>query len=147
MSYASKVMIGMAVIGSALEAKPEAGSHMAFIVMGNHDHALKCAHFFQHFKRMPTNEEELEAPEVLVMLERTKNYFRSVIQQIFDEADRQDRLEQQAKQRELLEQLRDSNKPHEMGTVAEIAAKYGISKSEVRRRKADGTLHELKKAT
>jgi hypothetical protein len=34
-----------------------------------------------------------------------------------------------------------------MGTVAEIAAKYGISKSEVRRRKADGTLHQLKEQT
>lgn len=32
------------------------------------------------------------------------------------------------------------NQPHAAGTVAEIAAKYGLSKSEVRRMKREGTL-------
>jgi hypothetical protein len=35
------------------------------------------------------------------------------------------------------------SKPDVLGTVDEIAKKFGISKSEVRRRKQDGTLHEL----
>jgi DNA invertase Pin-like site-specific DNA recombinase len=39
--------------------------------------------------------------------------------------------------------LRKTNQPHEMGTVSEIAIKYGISKSEVRRMKANGTLESL----
>jgi DNA-binding IclR family transcriptional regulator len=39
-----------------------------------------------------------------------------------------------------MQQFRDMNKVHEMGTVAEIAQKLDISKSEVRRRKANGTL-------
>jgi plasmid maintenance system antidote protein VapI len=37
----------------------------------------------------------------------------------------------------------EMSKVHEMGTVAEIAQKLGISKSEVRRRKANNTLCEL----
>lgn len=42
-----------------------------------------------------------------------------------------------------LQHLQQQMAPHEMGTVAEIAERFGISKSEVRRRKAAGTLHEL----
>ena len=36
--------------------------------------------------------------------------------------------------------FRDMNKVHELGTITEIAQKLGISKSEVRRRKSEGTL-------
>lgn len=39
----------------------------------------------------------------------------------------------------------ERQQPHEMGTVAEIATKYGISKTEVRRLKAAGQLHTLSK--
>lgn len=35
------------------------------------------------------------------------------------------------------------NKPAPEGTVKELAAKYGVSLSEIRRRKQEGTLHEL----
>lgn len=43
----------------------------------------------------------------------------------------------------LKHKFRTMNKPSEHGTVAEIAARYGISKSEVRKRRAAGTLDEL----
>lgn len=39
-------------------------------------------------------------------------------------------------------ELKDRNKPHELGTVDQIAKRYNISKSEVRRHKAAGTLPE-----
>jgi hypothetical protein len=39
------------------------------------------------------------------------------------------------------------NRPHEQGTVGEISARMGISKSEVRRRRAAGTLDELFKSS
>ena len=144
MSYVEQSMIGLSILGIALEGTPSAASQIAFILMGRHDYELKCGFHFQHFREAPTSDADLEKPEVLLLLERTKNYFRDYVQNIFNEAARQDQLEQANKRKELLKQLRNSNKPHEMGTVAEIAAKYGISKSEVRRRKADGTLHELK---
>lgn len=140
-------MVGMSVIGGALQTDPDAGTLMAFILLGKYDHELKCAHYFQHYGKEPANDAELEDPTVVVMLDRTKRFFRSIVQGIFDEAARQDQLEQEEKRKALLQQLRESNKPHEMGTVAEIAAKYGISKSEVRRRKAEGTLHELQKTS
>jgi DNA invertase Pin-like site-specific DNA recombinase len=92
----------------------------------------------------PATEADLETPEVLAGLERIKNHFRGVVQEIFRTADEADRQADQARHQEMLNQMRKNQQPHEMGTVAEIAAKYGISKSEVRRRKADGTLEALK---
>ena len=40
------------------------------------------------------------------------------------------------------EEFKKRNQPHTLGTVAEIAAKSGISKSEVRRLKQEGRLEE-----
>lgn len=120
---------------------------MAFILTGHYDYELKCALYFQHHRKAPSSDADLGDETVIVMLERLKNFIRSIVQGIFDAAARQDQMEQEENRKALLHRLRESNKPHEMGTVAEIAAKYGISKSEVRRRKADGTLHELQKST
>lgn len=39
--------------------------------------------------------------------------------------------------------FKDMNKPAPEGTVKELAARYGVSLSEIRRRKQEGTLHEL----
>jgi len=43
------------------------------------------------------------------------------------------------------EAMDKQHKPSEFGTVAELMAKLGLSKSEVRRRKADGTIEQLLK--
>lgn len=133
-NFITKAMLGLAIVG-------ESSVQTATLVLtGHYDLELKCAFFFTFMKKSAQTEAELEIPEVLLPLERLKNLYRSDIQAIFDHAAKLDR-------EALLKQLKDSNKPHEMGTVAEIAAKYGISKSEVRRRKTDGTLHELKNPT
>lgn len=52
--------------------------------------------------------------------------------------------EHKEKFQNLVQVQKEAQRPHEMGTVAEIAAKYGISKSEVRRLKAQDALHTLK---
>lgn len=93
--------------------------------------------YWQTKKTAAETLEDLETPEVLQMLNRLKSTCRSDINALFEAADKQDKAD-------LIEKLKETNKPHEMGTVSEIAEKFGISKSEVRRRKADGTLHELK---
>lgn len=111
MSYIEKVMVGMSVIGGALQTDPDAGTLMAFILLGKYDHELKCAHYFQHYGKEPANDAELEDPTVVVMLDRTKRFFRSIVQGIFDEAARQDQLDQEEKRKDLLQQLRESNKP------------------------------------
>jgi DNA-binding IclR family transcriptional regulator len=49
-------------------------------------------------------------------------------------------VNQALKRHTTLNELRKSNQPHPAGTVAELAEKLGLSKSEVRRRKAAGLL-------
>lgn len=111
-------------------------NNVAFLLSGQYDLEIKCALFYSRFKTNAVSEDEVNEPEILDALERFKSVYRQKVQSIFDEADKQDK-------ENLLIKLRSSNTPHEMGTVSEIAAKYKISKSEVRRRKEAGTLHEL----
>ena len=83
-------------------------------------------------------------PQVIkYAVEAVKSHLRQFIQNIFTNAAREDDEKRNAHVQDIRVQLANSSKPHEMGTVAEIAAKYNISKSEVRRRKADGTLPTL----
>lgn len=123
-------MTGLAIIGGINI------NNVAFLLMGQYDIEIKCAFFYSYLRKNASSVEELEIPEVLEPLRRLKDMYRREVQDIFSEAAKQDRAE-------LLAKLKNTNMPHEMGTVSEIAAKYNISKSEVRRRKADGTLHEL----
>jgi hypothetical protein len=128
--FNSKVLQGLMVISTTdFEIIP-------FILTGRYDECLKCALFSVNYRRAPANVEELESAAVLMGLERIKDRFRKLVQEIFDLAAEQDR-------QELMASLRKTNQPHEMGTVAEIAAKYNISKSEVRRMKQAGTLESL----
>lgn len=147
-NFMSLAMTGMSLIGQALQFRNQDDVQVAtFIIMGHYDKYLKCASFFTSKLKidgqLPKTEEELEVPEVLVHVERIKNHIRGLIQQVFREAERYDQAISQAKKEELLAKLRESNKPHTLGTVAEIATKYGMSKSEVRRHKADGTLESV----
>lgn len=151
LSFMRKTMMGMFLIGETINglrsSKPEeisrAAETMAFILGGHFDQELNCVSFYQVHGRDPRSQEELDTVEVLQRVERIKDYFRSVIRNIFEQADAQEEQLKRLEFESLQAELRTSNKPHELGTVAEIAEKYGISKSEVRRRKADGTLHEL----
>jgi len=111
---------------------------VTLIVTGHYDLPLKCALYQVGLKTgvAPASVADLDIPQVLAGLERIKNHYRELIRRIFDEAEQLDR-------EALLNNMRKTNQPHEMGTVGEIAIKYGISKSEVRRMKANGTLESL----
>jgi len=129
--FSKKAMIGLAAIGSS------SMENVAFILVGRYDLELKCAFYVSYMKKNAEKIEDIEIPEVLESLECLKNLYRRDIKAIFDQAAELDKVD-------LIARLKESNKPHEMGTVSEVAAKYGISKSEVRRRKLDGTLSLLK---
>jgi hypothetical protein len=111
---------------------------VSLIVVGHYDLPLKCALYQVGMKtgKAPDTVADLETPQVLFGLERIKDHYRVLIRKIFEQAEQQDH-------EALLATLRKTNQPHEMGTVSEIAIKYGISKSEVRRMKANGTLESL----
>lgn len=137
-NFLTKVMVGLAMVGESMNGFTESSMRAKVsVVTDQSDLELKCVFYWQTKKIEAETLEDLETPEVLQMLNRLKAMCRSDIKAIYEAADRQDKAD-------LVAKLKETNKPHEMGTVSEIATKYGISKSEVRRRKADGTLHELK---
>jgi len=129
-NFTTKTLVGFSIIGKMNM------SNVAFLLMGQYDLEMKCAFFYTHMKKPPTSLEDLEVPEVLETLERFKDMYRKDVQMIFAQAAKEDK-------HQLLDSLKNTNKPHEMGTVTEIALKYNVSKSEVRRRKLEGTLAEL----
>lgn len=136
-NFLTNAMVGLAMVGNSIGFTESSMRAKASIVTNQSDFVLKCAFYWQTKQTAAKTLEDLETPEVLQMLNRMKAMCRSDINALFEAADRQDKAD-------LVAKLKETNKPHEMGTVSEIATKYGISKSEVRRRKADGTLHELK---
>ena len=136
-NFLTKAFVGLAIIGDSIGFTESSMRAKASIVMNQSDLELKCALYWQTKKTAAETLEDLETPEVLQMLNRLKAMCRSDIHALFEAADKEVKAD-------LVAKLKETNKPHEMGTVSEIATKHGISKSEVRRRKADGTLHELK---
>lgn len=132
-NFHSKVMLGMAVVGGIFQGEWD---NVTFVLAGHHDVAIKCFAYHHQFGQAPASEAELDVPSVLLVLERIKGECRAAVQHVLDQ-------EAKDQRDELLAQLRNSNKPHAMGTVDQIAKRFGISKSEVRRRKTEGTLGEL----
>lgn len=148
-SFLTETFIGMALIGEMLGTNAErAGDAMVAILTDRNKREIMATCFYQSNHRMPNDDEDFMADAMAIeAYERLKLFTRNVVQNIFDEADRQDRAEAVQNQRRAMEalqiRLRTSNTPHPEGTVAELAARFNVSKSEIRRRKADGTLNEL----
>lgn len=53
---------------------------------------------------------------------------------------KQKHIDEVNRKRDIEKRLKELSAPHPLGTVAEICEKYSISKSVVRKMKADGTL-------
>ena len=105
-----------------------------FLLTGHFDEDLKSVFYFQIFRKIPEDATELNDQQVLFLVDNLKDRVRKTIQQMIDKAFQTDVLTTQSS---LL------HKTSALGTTAEIAAKYNISKSEVRRRRANGTLDSL----
>lgn len=137
----AKGMNGMALIGSLLGETDKNISAIPFVLAGDLDEQLYMGFFLMHRgPRAPYVEKD---PEILVLVDGVKSMLRDFVRVFFECAAREEEMEQRVALERLREDLKQSNKPHAQGTVAEIATKLGISKSEVRRRKADCTLDEL----
>ncbi len=111
-------------------------NHLPFILDGTHEVPIKSAFYFIATGRMPMIKSDLEEEKVCQTYDAFLNTLRSVIERIFTAAAAEQR-------REILAELRTHNLPHPEGTVAELAVKYDVSKSEIRRQKAAGTLAEF----
>lgn len=139
----------MSLLKQTLEALATLGDHKTFpdILLNRFDHQLALVCHFVEMKKVAESEHDLQTPEIQALVQQYKDNLRVLLQRAVDELahehDRISKADTARIRRELLKAVHDSNKPHHLGTVAELAAKYGVSKSEIRRRKRDGTLNEL----
>lgn len=137
----AKGMNGMAIIGSLVMDFEKNISAVPFALAGDMDEQLYYGFYLTEYG---TKRDFVEGDIfILGMVESIKHHLRRRVQGIFDAAARQEEMERAAKFERTRQELLQANKPHERGTVAEMAAKLGISKNEVRRHKAEGTLEAL----
>lgn len=122
--------------------------HWPAFLAGEHDFDVGVALFQGAHKRLPT-EEELASPATAEMVAHAKGLIRNklqldinrlVIQEKRNAAQEEWRQERE-KERKLQKMMADSNKPSELGSIKEIAAKYRLSLSQVRGLKKAGKLN------
>jgi hypothetical protein len=143
--HLSKFLAGLSVIGTALGPVPDV-TVMTFILLGKYDKELAYAFYGQkhgiHIENV-TEEEILTSPVAAIGTTNLKNWLRSILQQAINEESRMIEAQMRQNFQDLVAQQKEASKPHAQGTVAELAAKFGVSKSEIRRLKADGKLDEF----
>lgn len=125
----SHVMTGMLVLGKLYSPDPdEQANAIAHVLMGQYDDALEAAFVYTH------------GDEGKGMAAALKEEYRQTLQKAID--DEATRLEQE-KQQEACEQFMGNQEPHTLGTTAELAERYNVSKKQIRKMKQDGTLQEF----
>lgn len=137
------MMFGLSIVGKCTNL--EDPGIAALVMGGSYDEDLLCMFYGLQRNCVPgeNSAEYTNDPDAKQGLQNLKDYILGLVQEVFRRAQLEDQEMQALKLQQVRHEVLQSSKPHEMGTVNEIAQKYGISKSEVRRRKADGTLHEL----
>lgn len=151
-TYPGKVLTGTVVLGTVgkcligMDTSEDAVQTVAFVITGSWDTELKAALFFKVYNKQPQTPEHLEDDKVLLMLGRLKARIRGWMDSVFSEASRQDAVDRAKKhEQSLIDTLADlqtRSRQHPEGTVAELATKLGVYKSEVRRLKANGQLEQ-----
>lgn len=147
----SEVMLGLSFIGQAL--KDPSVLAMLIITRRNWGQAIAARACLYRTEGITVKTLEDDA-RAWKELEKMQKFLRLMMNQAIDasiaDENRELRIQEAKLQRELHEQqerlrqeLRKTNLPSTHGTVKEIAAKYNISLSEVRRMKADGTLDDF----
>lgn len=140
----SNVMLGMNILGSCAVIDDKQSAEIAtFVLTGKFDKELLHLAYWRENAKAAENDELLKDPKYHAILERIKSFIRYQIQGIFDAADRHDREQQREMFTQMVADMKDSSKPHPMGTVAQLATRFGVSKSEIRRRRTDGTLNDF----
>lgn len=138
------IMNGLSIIGSIVNPTDATafGFHSVKLLTGEYDRYIKAIGLHQLTGKIFEKDEELETPEVLNYVERTKQMVRNMVQGMFQQEAEHFKQQQKHSLEALKTKLSESNKPHSQGTIAELATKLDVSKSEVRRMKAEGVLDE-----
>jgi len=134
MHYDHKTLEGNLILHDLFQPSSKTARTIAEALMGKHDDAIRCAVFMARHQRAATFDAELALPEVAEGLDQIKSACRQAFQASIDEAERILR----ERERQAFQAARHA--PGKTGTTAEIAARMGISKAEVRKRRAAGML-------
>lgn len=146
-SFLEKVFIGLSFLGRTLKPiTKEDFELIALVLTGHFDDELKCA-IYHKFIQLNGGDEtgvvNYDTPEVQEKLEEIKSILRARIQNTFKELHYQSEQQKRLDLIKLQVQHKQNKQPSEYGTVSEIAKRYNLSKSEIRRAKTEGRLEEL----
>lgn len=137
-NYTHMALSGLSLLGGAFANEPAA---LASIMSGERDQELLCAIAGRMY--FPISAEDLQRPEVVTRFNLLKANLKLRVSLIgrkaVEAAERQSAQEAAERQRQLHSQ-------NAAGTTEQIAELLGVSKSAVRRMRADGTLDDQIKA-
>lgn len=136
----TKTMKGLALYADIIDMQmhePRWPMLMASLLSDQLEEDLRFAFHMAVLKRVALNEEDLQHASVTELYVHTKATAREKCEAIIHRVESQNAM---ARRQQVLAELTKHNQPSEQGTVAQIAQRLGISKSEVRRRRADGLL-------
>lgn len=138
-SIAAKTMTGISIVGEAAQAlifnkfNEPSIKRLTLILMGHYDENAKLAFYQIETGNTAKSIEEANTEEVIFALDSLKARIRRSFNSIIEAGAVEEK-------KRMLEIMKNTNKPNTQGTVAELATKYGVSKSEIRRMKTEGTL-------
>lgn len=142
----TEVLTFMALFGDMM--------NWAQIFLGAVDFEFACASYFEATGNLPKSAADLRTAKTRDQMQTTLNAMRAHLQSLADslstKVEKPFILEPSHKvyradvhHTKAATTFRAMSKPSEFGTISEICAKFGISKAEARKRKQEGTLHEL----
>lgn len=122
-------------------------AQLPHFLLGEYDNILKSAFFFKENFRKPNSIEELNAcVPAQTALDNLKKIVRGHLQMAATQAARQEERAEKQRQyqakKDAESNFKAQHQASELGTVSEIAEKYGISKKKVRELKRDGKLED-----
>ncbi|MEG0868729.1 MAG: hypothetical protein RSG77_16975 [Hafnia sp.] len=146
----SDAMVGCSMMGSTMSDP----SYVAMLLLGDLDKNISVFLYYKKFETLPVYESDLQKKEVVELLNRLKDLHRNRFQDsINTEAENLERAERAEQRRSVAQRQRgflqaahefkNMSNPAPEGTVDELAARYGVSKSHIRLLKREGRLHEL----
>lgn len=142
----TRVMTGMSLVGQVF-SDPIVATQ---VLTGQLELEIKYAFYYMEKKELPFSEvlEDINTPEVSTRYNKLLDLIRSELTYALRIVEikhnmlerKQKHIDEVNRKRDIEKRLKELSAPHPLGTVAEICEKYSISKSVVRKMKADGTL-------
>ena len=118
-----------------------------FTTDSDQDYLLRCALHLTEFKKVAETENEIFNEEIDSLLEQLKNHVKIAFQNAINQEEKrlinESKREEKEKSVKVMNSFKSMSKPAPEGTVAELAARYNKSLSEIRKLKRDGLLHTL----